>query len=367
MRVENEARKHRQASRTAQMLFDALCENRADLKCEFKCHKETNEAFEENLKAIADAMQKEAGRDQEVSALREELRMVNDSVSDQRNLSRIVSQKMEGLERLVRVQHNEIKQHKSEIEALKQANKILAEENDSLRVDSSSIQKISVGTQTGHFLDITSSDVVRRLEEQIVMSKKQTQKLLARVHQGSGQQGILENSCSSELRQATSQTIHEYQRNEHTANADQKLAARVAQLDINDRRTSDDPNVEHQYLECVEPGSMAAQHKPVDDVQIREVSESREIQETETVQDTQREERMAQFMMNISRGRSRVPRLSTSPCPSSTGEDVQGAASGVEDARGGDNGEHVMRAIVPLDDPIYDVVANENDNDNSID
>lgn len=402
MRVENEARKLRQASRTAQLLFDVLCENRADLKCEIKCHKEMGEALEESLKATAEAIQKEAERDQEVSALREELRIVTNSVSDQRNISRIVSQQVESLERLVTIQHNEIKHHKSEIEDLKQVNKILTEENDRLHVDSSSIQKASIGTQTDYYSDKTSSAVVRRLEEQIIISRKQTQKLLAEVQHKGGQQAELEKNYSSERHQATSQTIHEYQRNERMAKTDQQPAARVAQLYTNDKRTSDNPNVGHQYLGSIGSRLMAAQYKPME-AQTREFRERQEIQEAETMQNIRREEQMAQFRMNMSRqhhpfrrgvpepppailsmqrienrlresimarrGRPRLSRFPTNPRPSPAGENTQGAASGDGDgdgdAGGEDNGEHAVCMMVPLDDPIYDAFNNDNGYNNN--
>ncbi|KAI1483322.1 hypothetical protein F4774DRAFT_158796 [Daldinia eschscholtzii] len=123
-RIENEARKLRQARETAQLLFEALCESKADLGCNVKCHKEIVDALEESLKATEDAVRKEAERSEEVRALREELRIAHNSASDERQLARVVSQQVEALERLIRVQHDEIKQQKSAIADLKQVNKI---------------------------------------------------------------------------------------------------------------------------------------------------------------------------------------------------------------------------------------------------
>ncbi|KAF3055194.1 hypothetical protein GL218_07558 [Daldinia childiae] len=267
-----------------------------------------SEALEESLRVATEAIQKEADRDQEVSVLREKLRIANSSTSDERNLSHMVSQQVEGLERLIGIQHNEMKQYKSEIEDLKQVNKILTEENDHLHVDSSSIQMTSVGTQTDYYLDKTTSAVVSRLEEQIVISREQNQKLLAELQQENGQQAKLENNPSSEWHQATSQTIHEYQRNEYMANTDQELATRMSQLDTNDRKTPGNPTIGYQYMGSAGPLLTAEQYKPLYRplytsmcVQTRELGEKQEIQETETTQEMQMEEGMVQFKMNMFR------------------------------------------------------------------
>ncbi|KAI0104359.1 hypothetical protein F4814DRAFT_85888 [Daldinia grandis] len=290
MRVEDEARKYRQASRTAQRLFDTLCEDRSDLKCEIKCHKEMSEALEESLKVTAEAIQKEAERDREVSSLREELRIANNSASDERKLSRMVSQQVEGLERLIGIQHNEIKQQKSEIADLQLFNKILTEENGRLHADRSSIQEAPIGAQTDHCLSKTSTAVVCKLEEQIMISREQTQKLLSELQQESGQQAKSGNNYSSEWYQTASQTKHEYQRTDHTAEAYQKPTTRVAQTDMNGKRTLDNPNIRYQRVGSVRPRSM--------DIQIRSLREMQEMHEAVNTQNARREPQMTHFMMN---------------------------------------------------------------------
>ncbi|KAI1472457.1 uncharacterized protein F4812DRAFT_464570 [Daldinia caldariorum] len=115
--LEVQAERLQQAMKTDQMLFEAL---------------------EESWKVIEEAIRKEAERTEEVSALREKLRIANNNAADERQLSRFFSQEVEGLLKLIQTQHSEINQHQSAIKNLKRINKVLEEENGNLRAENSS-------------------------------------------------------------------------------------------------------------------------------------------------------------------------------------------------------------------------------------
>ncbi|KAI1806886.1 hypothetical protein F4811DRAFT_81992 [Daldinia bambusicola] len=188
--LEIEAARLKHARETGQLLFDALYESKSDFKCNAKHHKEITEALEESLKVTEEAIRKEAERAEEVRALREKLRIANNNASDERQLSRIVSQQIEDLLKLIRTQHGEIKQHQSAICDLRRINRVLEEENGQLKLraensSSSSDSKAALptDTQAGRGEGKTANAVVRRLEEQIVLSREQTRKLLVRAQQ----------------------------------------------------------------------------------------------------------------------------------------------------------------------------------------
>ncbi|KAI1137415.1 hypothetical protein F5Y05DRAFT_70032 [Hypoxylon sp. FL0543] len=131
-RRENEAAKHKQASERVHMLIHTLCENKSDSKCQDSYHQELATALEDSNKAAAEAIQNAEAREREVSALRDELMVAEKIVSDERSLSHVVSQQVEGMERILNIQHAEIKEQKATIADLNQVISVLHAENDDL-------------------------------------------------------------------------------------------------------------------------------------------------------------------------------------------------------------------------------------------
>ncbi|KAI1392046.1 uncharacterized protein F4822DRAFT_441193 [Hypoxylon trugodes] len=125
VRREHEATKQKQACEAAQALFDVLCEMKSDLRCDVESHHEIAVALEVSENATANAIQKEKVRAQEVVALEEELRVAKTRISDELNLSRVVSQQVEGMQHILEIQHNEVKDQKDTIADLRRRIKVL--------------------------------------------------------------------------------------------------------------------------------------------------------------------------------------------------------------------------------------------------
>ncbi|KAI1379066.1 hypothetical protein F4677DRAFT_465315 [Hypoxylon crocopeplum] len=129
---KDESKRRRQVSQKADILFNELCQKRADPKCEVKSHQEAADALEESVKATVEAIQNEEERGHKVRTLREELRIAHNTLAEERSVSRLVSQQVEYMENMIKMQHDESKEQKGEIDDLKQTDQILRDEIERL-------------------------------------------------------------------------------------------------------------------------------------------------------------------------------------------------------------------------------------------
>ncbi|KAI2615003.1 hypothetical protein GGR54DRAFT_314269 [Hypoxylon sp. NC1633] len=177
---QNEAEEHRQARKKAERYFNDLCDDRKDLKCEVSSHQEIISAFEVSLEEAAQAIRAEAARTDEVRALTNELRVTNKTLADERGVSRVVSQQVEYFDRMVRLQHGEIKRQKEAIDDLEQYISVLREENDRLQY----LEATSPTTSSNQgAVAEAMEDEVHKLEETISESIEKNQSLQAQLEQ----------------------------------------------------------------------------------------------------------------------------------------------------------------------------------------
>ncbi|KAI1417348.1 hypothetical protein F5Y13DRAFT_202880 [Hypoxylon sp. FL1857] len=129
---DSEAAKHKQASETVQVLVNTLSGSKSDSECQVPGHERLATALEESRKAVAEAIQSAEEQSRELSSLRHDLVVANKRVSDERNLSHVVSQQVEGMEHILNIQHSEIKEKKAIIAELRQVIKVLQARNEAL-------------------------------------------------------------------------------------------------------------------------------------------------------------------------------------------------------------------------------------------
>ncbi|KAI1211965.1 uncharacterized protein F4807DRAFT_472801 [Annulohypoxylon truncatum] len=103
--------------------------NRGDPVCMDRSHQGIVAAFEQSVRHTTHAIRAEAARAREAEALRLELRNANKMLSDERGLSRVLTMQAEGLQKVLGVQHDEIKARKGEVADLRRLVQALQGEN----------------------------------------------------------------------------------------------------------------------------------------------------------------------------------------------------------------------------------------------
>ncbi|KAI0837904.1 hypothetical protein F5Y06DRAFT_269337 [Hypoxylon sp. FL0890] len=167
-RRKSEAAKHKQASERVHALVNKPRENNPGSKYQDLCRQELALALEESEKAAAEAIQNAEARDREVAALRDEFMMAEKIISDERSLSHVISQQVEGMERILNIQHAEIKEQKATIADLNQVIKVLHAENDDLMAKEASARETSyVDRGIGGEMPEAKGDEVTKLERRI--------------------------------------------------------------------------------------------------------------------------------------------------------------------------------------------------------
>ncbi|KAI0113906.1 hypothetical protein F4776DRAFT_337644 [Hypoxylon sp. NC0597] len=189
---ESEAAKHRQASETVQLLAYRLSERKPNSKCQGQCHQDLATALEESKKAAAEAIRNAETRDREVVELRDELIAANKIVSNERNLSHIVSRQVEDMSRILNIQHSENKEQKVTIANLRQVVKVLQSENEALLAKRVSAPKTSyVDRGVGAEVPGAKSDEVIKLEAKIAEIEKEIMSLQDQLEEERGMQVVM--------------------------------------------------------------------------------------------------------------------------------------------------------------------------------
>lgn len=97
--------------------------------CVDRSHQSLVAALEQSLKHTTQAIRNEENRAREVAKLKEQLSSANKILNDERQLSRMLTLQAEGIQKVLKVQHGEIKERKNEIEGLCSLVKALQLEN----------------------------------------------------------------------------------------------------------------------------------------------------------------------------------------------------------------------------------------------
>ncbi|KAI2637850.1 hypothetical protein GGS26DRAFT_429210 [Hypomontagnella submonticulosa] len=181
---ENEAREYGKVKETAQILFDELCSSRLGKKCEVRAHQGMTTRLQASIKLTAESIAKEEAQREIASTLSRQLLAANKLVRDERCISRMLSQQVEDMTRLLEVQHAEMKEHKAVVEAQKPLIRILREENDRLqkfeRASPASYKDVGVG---GGVADIITLEDHARLEKKVLDTVEKSKQLRQHLQQ----------------------------------------------------------------------------------------------------------------------------------------------------------------------------------------
>ncbi|KAI0385115.1 hypothetical protein F5Y04DRAFT_277181 [Hypomontagnella monticulosa] len=174
---ESEAVKYRKLKETAQILFDELCGRKIGKKCDIRAHQGMAQRLEASVKLAAESVAKEEAQTKRADALAKQLIVVNNRMRDERCVSRLLSEQIEGMEGILKVQHNEMKEQKSLLDAQEPLIKILREENDRLQVferTAPSYKDVGVG---GGVVEIITLEAHARLEKKVIDTVEKSKRL----------------------------------------------------------------------------------------------------------------------------------------------------------------------------------------------
>ncbi|OTA62755.1 hypothetical protein K449DRAFT_394807 [Hypoxylon sp. EC38] len=206
LRRESEAARYRQASETIQLLLHRLNERKSDSRCQGQCHQDLAAALEESKKAAAEAIQNAETRDREVAELRDELIAANKIVSNERNLSHIVSRQVEDMSRILNIQHSENKEQKVTIANLRQVVKVLQSENEALLKRVSAPKTAYVDRGVGDAVPEAKSDEVIKLEAKIAEIEKEIMSLQDQLEEERSMQVTYTQHQKPQVQQSTAAT-----------------------------------------------------------------------------------------------------------------------------------------------------------------
>ncbi|KAI0886266.1 uncharacterized protein GGS22DRAFT_160420 [Annulohypoxylon maeteangense] len=113
--------------------------NRAEPACLDRSHQGIIAAFEQSVKHTTQAIRGEEARAREADGLREELSAANKMLNDERGLSRVLTMQVEGIQKVLNVQHDEIKNHKQESADLRTLVNALQLENSRLMANEEAV------------------------------------------------------------------------------------------------------------------------------------------------------------------------------------------------------------------------------------
>ncbi|KAI1451939.1 hypothetical protein F4805DRAFT_60318 [Annulohypoxylon moriforme] len=102
---------------------------KAEPACKDRSHQGIIAAFEQSVKHTTQAVRGEEARAREAEELREELNVAYKILSEERALSRTLTIQVEGIEKIMNIQHNDIKNHKQELIDMRTLVKALQLEN----------------------------------------------------------------------------------------------------------------------------------------------------------------------------------------------------------------------------------------------
>ncbi|KAI1400668.1 hypothetical protein F4819DRAFT_361678 [Hypoxylon fuscum] len=132
---EADARKHEDDTEVIRLLLDHSRCYIEDLKREAQSPKASIAPPREGPGNEVHASHDETALSQELKVLRDELSKANKTIRDERNVSRALCVQAEGLQRVVRVQHNEIKRRQEINTTMQQLLKTLQDENVQLLIE----------------------------------------------------------------------------------------------------------------------------------------------------------------------------------------------------------------------------------------
>ncbi|KAI2605527.1 uncharacterized protein GGS25DRAFT_434119 [Hypoxylon fragiforme] len=181
-----EAAGRRQADVRTQATLNTVCDERAKLRAEVQCYRDIVGALEESLKDKRGHFDNEQLRDQEIYKLSEEIRKAKAILFEERIVSRAFSQQIEAMYRVIQIQHNELKERKSNIEDLERYIQIIDQEYEQLQRQELATKKLHLDREAEYNLARELSTEVyelRKTVSEVVENKRSVQAQLEQEQQ----------------------------------------------------------------------------------------------------------------------------------------------------------------------------------------